>query len=146
MKKLVNTSKKGQKIVSIFGVIEFDADGVAEVDDRVADALTELKGYFIGEVTVKSTETPQNATNNASEEVAQTTDETPAEVDENPSENENTDGVAEEEQTTDETLSEEKLNQLTVPELKKLAIEKGCDVTGLSKKVDFITAIMSLAE
>lgn len=125
MKQLINLSKKNQKIVSIFGTIAFNSEGIAEVEDAVADTLSTLKGY-----TVKGAETPQNGSKPDAQELNQ-------EV--SPKSSEDTSEVV----VTTEYSSEE-LNSKTVPELRKLAISLGCDVTGLSKKVDFISAITAV--
>lgn len=137
--KLMNLRYAGKKLNTGFGTIEFNEAGVAEVEDVVANALTELRGFSVQEDNSEE-QAEEISTEEGSQESEQENagDET---EDEEPSE----DGDEEEseEEDSDETYSEEELDKLTVPQLKKIAAEKGINTKDLTKKGQLISAILA---
>ena len=137
--KLMNLRYAGKKLTTGFGTIEFNEAGVAEVEDVVANALAELRGFSVQEDNSEeqSEEIPTEEDSQESEQEnaeEETEDEEPSEDE---TEEESEDGESE------ETYSEEELDKLTVPQLKKIAAEKGINTKDLTKKGQLISAILA---
>lgn len=121
--KLLNSRYAGKKLVTGFGTIEFDEAGVAKVEEAAANALAKLKGFSVQE-------------DDSEEEM----EETPAEEDSDETEQESDVEDAEDEDSEDYT--EEELDKLTVPQLRKIANERGINTKDLTKKSQLIAAIL----
>lgn len=137
--KLMNLRYAGKKLNTGFGTIEFNEAGVAEVEDVVANALAELRGFSVqednSEEQAEEIPTEEGSQESEQENAGEETE------DEEPSE----DGDEEESEDEDseETYSEEELDKLTVPQLKKIAAEKGINTKDLTKKGQLISAILA---
>ena len=137
--KLMNLRYAGKKLNTGFGTIEFNEAGVAEVEDVVANALAELRGFSVqednSEEQAEEVPTEEGSQESEQENAGEETE------DEEPSE----DGDEEEseEEDSDEAYSEEELDKLTVPQLKKIAAEKGINTKDLTKKGQLISAILA---
>lgn len=137
--KLMNLRYAGKKLVTGFGTIEFNEAGVAEVEDVVADALSELRGFSVqGDNSEEQSE--EISTDENSQEFEQPEDAEDSNEDE-PSDEEGE--MDESEDDSDESYSEEELDKLTVPQLKKIAAEKGINIKDLTKKGQLISAILA---
>lgn len=142
--KLMNLRYAGKKLNTGFGTIEFNEAGVAEVEDVVANALAELRGFSVQEDNSEeqAEEIPTEEGSQESEQEnagEETEDEEPSEDgDEEESEDEDS-----EDEDSEETYSEEELDKLTVPQLKKIAAEKGINTKDLTKKGQLISAILA---
>lgn len=121
--KLLNSRYAGKKLVTGFGTIEFDEAGVAKVEEAAANALAKLKGFSVQE-------------DDSEEEM----EETPAEEDFDETEQESDVEDAEDEDSEDYT--EEELDKLTVPQLRKIANERDINTKDLTKKSQLIAAIL----
>lgn len=137
--KLMNLRYAGKKLVTGYGTIEFDEAGIAEVEDVVADALSELRGFSVqednSEEQAEEVSTEDNSQETEQENNAEDSNEDePSDEEEEP---------AEDEDDSDESYSEEELDKLTVPQLKKIATEKGINTKDLTKKGQLISAILA---
>lgn len=69
MVKLINKSLKNKPLVTKWGKVQFDAEGVAEVNEEVAEMLTQLNGYSVeGEDSTSDDSKQQNNENNSPDE------------------------------------------------------------------------------
>ena len=147
--KLMNLRYAGKKLNTGFGTIEFNEAGVAEVEDVVANALAELRGFSVQEDNSEeqAEEIPTEEGSQESEQEnagEETEDEEPSEDgDEEESEDEDSEDEDSEDEDSEETYSEEELDKLTVPQLKKIAAEKGINTKDLTKKGQLISAILA---
>lgn len=137
--KLMNLRYAGKKLNTGFGTIEFNEAGVAEVEDVVANALAELRGF-----SVQEDNSEEQAEEISTEEDSQESEQENA-VEETEGEEPSEDEAEEEseDEDSDETYSEEELDKLTVPQLKKIAAEKGINTKDLTKKGQLISAILA---
>ena len=123
--KLMNLKYAGKKLTTGFGTIEFNELGIAEVEDTVADTLVELQGFSVQK-----------------EELDEDTKEISPEEDSQKFEQENPVEDKELEEDSEE-YTEEELDKLTVPQLKKIANEMGVNTKDLTKKNQLISAILA---
>lgn len=137
--KLMNLRYAGKKLNTGFGTIEFNEAGVAEVEDVVANALAELRGFSVQEDNSEE-QAEEISTEEGSQESEQ---ENAGEETEDEEPSEDGDEEESEEEDSDETYSEEELDKLTVPQLKKIAAEKGINTKDLTKKGQLISAILA---
>ena len=145
MSKIVNTTLKGQGVMTAFGRVEFNDEGISgEVSDELRDAIICLEGYSVldeeesktGEdaVTEPGVDKLPPEGENAQEEQSKGVE------DENPDENEKSeDGKNSEKDEKSEEIEFEKMN---VPQLKKYAKENGIDLMGASKKDEILPIIL----
>lgn len=137
--KLMNLRYAGKKLNTGFGTIEFNEAGVAEVEDVVANALAELRGFSVQEDNSEE-QAEEISTEEGSQESEQ---ENAGEETEDEEPSEDGDEEESEEEDSDEIYSEEELDKLTVPQLKKIAAEKGINTKDLTKKGQLISAILA---
>ena len=134
MSKITNLRLKGKKLVTSYGTISFDANGVTDVPEELAKELLEIKGFEPEEETKdfgqKTEDKPQVGNSSTDEETTQKNDESTQE-DENQDEPEETSA----EETPD-------FESLTVPQLKKYAKEHDIDLMGANKKDEIIPLIV----
>ena len=124
MKKLINLLFAGKSVNTSEGIITFDDKGVSVLEDEIADAFKNVKGFAV----------ENDAENNDDND-----DEKDSDKEENPSEN--NDNASEDDE--DDSVEDDSIDfkSLTVPALKKYARENGIDITGLEKKDQIIEAI-----
>lgn len=137
--KLMNLRYAGKKLNTGFGTIEFNEAGVAEVEDVVANALAELRGFSVQEDNSEE-QAEEILTEEGSQESEQ---ENAGEETEDEEPSEDGDEEESEDEDSEETYSEEELDKLTVPQLKKIAAEKGINTKDLTKKGQLISAILA---
>ena len=127
MSKIFNGNNKGQSIATAIGLISFDENGIAEVnDEEMAEKLLQLDGYKRpdGEGAPKQ---PQSEPKKA-------------EVENNSSEEENVE--EEKSEGEGEELTEEVLTTKNVPQLRKIAKDNDIDLNGATKKDEIIAIIL----
>lgn len=49
MSKIINERYKGKNLVTSFGILQFDMDGIAEVEEEFVGKLLELKGFSLAQ-------------------------------------------------------------------------------------------------
>lgn len=120
MSKIFNEALASAKLTTSLGEVEFDNNGVAEVEDEEFVAgLLKLKGFALADGSVP----------NAVEEVEQENDEEPAAV--------------ESDEDAGEELSEEILNGKNIMQLKKIAKDNNIELSGANKKDEIISIILA---
>lgn len=139
MVTLKSDKLRNQNLVSAYGKVTFDENGLAVVDDALGENLSKLHGYHIigEENSSDDTEFTQE------EEIVQeevTSEESIPETKEDSVEQED-DSETEETEETEEDGSED-LSTLNVPQLKKYAKDHGIDVTGLTKRQELLDKII----
>lgn len=136
MSKIFNNRLKGKQLATSQGLIQFNAEGVADIsNEELVEKLLELKGYTLVEGSEKSSENP---------------DKTPK-VEKTSDEKENTQKNDEDDSKSDEENNEEKVVETTfipeelegknVAQLKKIAKDNNIDLQGATKS-DEIKAII----
>lgn len=146
MSKIFNNRLKGKQLATSQGLIQFNAEGVADIsNEELVEKLLELKGYTLVEGSEKSSENPDKTSKvektSDEEENTQKNDEDDSKSDE---ENDNTE---EEDETKndaedDGVWTEEKLAAIkNVAQLKKIAKDNNIDLQGATKS-DEIKAII----
>ena len=119
MSKIVNIQLKNKKLTSSFGTFSFDQNGEANVPEEAFNEFIQLKGFF----SVDAQDSEQSAEVPLTSDNVSPTEETSQEIPET-------------------SFSEEELEKLTVPQLKKIAREHGIDLTDASKKDEIIPLIL----
>lgn len=123
MSKIFNEALASAKLTTSLGEVEFNNNGVADVEDEEFVAgLLKLKGFALADGSVP------NAVED-SEEVEQESEEEPAAVESN-------EGAGEE-------LSEEVLNGKNIMQLKKIAKDNNIELSGANKKDEIISIILA---
>ena len=123
MSKIFNEALASAKLTTSLGEVEFNNNGVADVEDEEFVAgLLKLKGFALADGSVP------NAVED-SEEVEQESEEEPAAV-------ESDEGAGEE-------LSEEVLNGKNIMQLKKIAKDNNIELSGANKKDEIISIILA---
>ena len=150
MSKIFNDNHKGKSIVTAIGLISFDENGIAEVnDEEMVEKLLQLDGYKrpegeeISDQT-KQSEQPQNEIkqpevkdNSSEEQSTQENDEEALDDEEEVDEEE-----VDEEKVEGEELTEEVLIAKNVPQLRKIAKDNSIDLNGATKKDEIIAIIL----
>lgn len=124
MSKIFNEALANARLTTSLGEVEFDNNGVANVEDEEFVAgLLKLKGFALADGSVP------NAVEDSVEEVEQENEEEPAAV-----ESDEDDG---------EELSEEVLNGKNIMQLKKIAKDNNIELSGANKKDEIISIILA---
>ena len=146
MSKIFNGNHKGKSIATAIGLISFDENGIAEVDDEeMVEKLLQLDGYERPEGEEVS-EQPKQSEHHQNEAKQ-------PEVKENSSGGENTQENDEdnsddekekvgEEKSEGEELTEEVLTTKNVPQLRKIAKDNNIDLNGATKKDEIVAIIL----
>lgn len=122
MSKIFNEALASAKLTTSLGEVEFDNNGVADVDDEEFVAgLLKLKGFALADGNMP------NAVEDSVEEVEQENEEEPVESDED----------------AGEDLSEEVLNGKNIMQLKKIAKDNNIELSGANKKDEIISIILA---
>lgn len=121
---LKNTAFANKSLVTAYGKIEFNENGISEVKDFVAKKLANLKGF-----TVEESDENLEVEEVVEEETTEEVEEIEEELDE----------VEENEKTS---VTREELEALTVKQLEKFAKENEIDLAGATKKADIISVIL----
>ena len=125
MSKIFNEALASAKLTTSLGEVEFDNNGVAEVEDEEFVAgLLKLKGFTLADGNM-----PQPVEDNSVEEVEQEAEEEPAAV--------------ESDEDAGEDLSEEVLNGKNIMQLKKIAKDNNIELSGANKKDEIISIILA---
>lgn len=123
MSKVINLSMKNRKMVTSFGQFEFDSEGVVDIPEDHVQSILDIPGFN----PVEGIKIPdQETTKIPSVETSSAEVETDQEIDE----------------STEETDLAEKLDKLTVPQLKKYAKDHDIDIMGATKKDEIIPLIL----
>jgi hypothetical protein len=131
MKKLINKLQAGKSMSTSFGVINFNNDGIAEVEDNVADSLKVLNNFFVeGEQKQEEPEQEKPAEHSDGENAQ--------EAPENNPEEETQAGDSEEETDSKEAGEQVDYSQMDYAQLKQAATDKGLDFKNNAKKSDLI--------
>ena len=130
MSKIMNLRMKGKRLVTAFGLIQFDSNGVVDLPEEQAEEFLKMKGFESAEETKNS---EQETTNEPPVVNSSTEEENKQKNDEDKQEDENQDESAEE--TPD-------FDKMTVPQLKKYAKEHDIDLMGANKKDEIIPLII----
>ena len=149
MSKIFNNRLKGKKLATSKGLIQFDANGIADIpDEELVTKLLELKGYE------KAEDDSQDAQDGKKESETEntTTQEEKHEFEASgqPEEDSSSESTPEEVEQAEETEPEEtettpygeELLEKNVPQLKKIAKEKGIDLNGANKKDEIIAILL----
>lgn len=124
MSKIFNEALASAKLTTSLGEVEFDNNGVADVEDEEFVAgLLKLKGFALADGSVP------NAVEDSVEEVEQENEEEPAAV--------------ESDEDAGEELSEEVLNGKNIMQLKKIAKDNNIELSGANKKDEIISIILA---
>lgn len=124
MSKIFNEALASAKLTTSLGEVEFDNNGVANVEDEEFVAgLLKLKGFTLADGSVP------NAVEDSVEEVEQENEEEPAAV--------------ESDEDAGEDLSEEILNGKNIMQLKKIAKDNNIELSGANKKDEIISIILA---
>lgn len=124
MSKIFNEALASAKLTTSLGEVEFDNNGVADVDDEEFVAgLLKLKGFTLADGSVP------NAVEDSVEEVEQENEEEPAAV--------------ESDEDAGEELSEDVLNGKNIMQLKKIAKDNNIELSGANKKDEIISIILA---
>lgn len=122
MSKIFNEALASAKLTTSLGEVEFDNNGVANVDDEEFVAgLLKLKGFALADGNMP------NAVEDSVEEVEQEAEEEPVESDED----------------AGEELSEDVLNGKNIMQLKKIAKDNNIELSGANKKDEIISIILA---
>ena len=123
MSKIFNEALASAKLTTSLGEVEFDNNGVANVEDEEFVAgLLKLKGFTLADGSV-----PKAVEDDSVEEVEQEAEEEPVESDED----------------AGEDLSEEVLNGKNIMQLKKIAKDNNIELSGANKKDEIISIILA---
>lgn len=123
MSKIFNEALANAKLTTSLGEVEFDNNGVAEVEDEEFVAgLLKLKGFALADGNMP------NAVEDSVEEVEQEAEEEPA---------------VESDEDAGEDLSEEVLNGKNIMQLKKIAKDNNIELSGANKKDEIISIILA---
>ena len=123
MSKIFNEALANAKLTTSLGEVEFDNNGVANVEDEEFVAgLLKLKGFTLADGNM-----PNAVENDSVEEVEQEAEEEPVESDE----------------YAGEELSEEVLNGKNIMQLKKIAKDNNIELSGANKKDEIISIILA---
>lgn len=130
MALLKNKKLANKFVITAYGKIQFSAEGIADVEDSVAEKLATLKDYeLVGAENHDEVKKPEEAVDEQKEdEVVDETD-------------------SDEEEIIDEEYEEEvdlkaELEAMNVKQLEKYAKENDIDLNGATKKADIISAIL----
>ena len=124
MSKIFNEALASAKLTTSLGEVEFDNNGVADVEDEEFVAgLLKLKGFSLADGSVP------NAVEDSVEEVEQEAEEEPAAV--------------ESDEDAGEDLSEDVLNGKNIMQLKKIAKDNNIELSGANKKDEIISIILA---
>ena len=124
MSKIFNEALAGAKLTTSLGEVEFDNNGVANVEDEEFVAgLLKLKGFTLADGNMPK------AVEDSVEEVEQENEEEPAAV--------------ESDEDAGEELSEEVLNGKNIMQLKKIAKDNNIELSGANKKDEIISIILA---
>lgn len=124
MSKIFNEALANAKLTTSLGEVEFDNNGVADVEDEEFVAgLLKLKGFTLADGNMP------NAVEDSVEEVEQENDEEPAAV--------------ESDEDAGEELSEDVLNGKNIMQLKKIAKDNNIELSGANKKDEIISIILA---
>lgn len=127
MSKIFNEALASAKLTTSLGEVEFDNNGVADIEDEEFVAgLLKLKGFTLADGSVP------NAVEDSVEEVEQEAEEEPAAV--------------ESDEDAGEELSEEVLNGKNIMQLKKIAKDNNIELSGANKKDEIISIILASKE
>lgn len=151
MSKVFNNRLKGKQLATSIGLIQFDANGVADIaDEEMVEKLLELKGYSLAEEGENSaqnlekdseTEKTSPEEKNTQENDENTSEDVQDEEDKAEDKSEEVEGDSED--AADEgAWTEEKLANKNVPQLKKIAKDNNIDLNGASKKDEIIAIIL----
>lgn len=125
MSKIFNEALASAKLTTSLGEVEFDNNGVADVEDEeFVSGLLKLKGFTLADGSV-----PNVVEDNSVEEVEQENKEEPAAV--------------ESDEDAGEELSEEVLNGKNIMQLKKIAKDNNIELSGANKKDEIISIILA---
>lgn len=151
MSKIFNNRLKGKQLATSQGLIQFNAEGVADIsNEELVEKLLELKGYTLVEGSEKSSEnpdkTPKVEKTSDEKENTQKNDEDDSksgEGNDNAEDEEKNDSDEEDETKNDDGVwTEEKLAAIkNVAQLKKIAKDNNIDLQGATKS-DEIKAII----
>lgn len=151
MSKVFNNRLKGKQLATSIGLIQFDANGVADIaDEEMVEKLLELKGYSLAE---EGENSAQNLEKDSETEKTSPEEKNTQENDENTSEDvqDEEDKVEDKSEEVEGDLedaadegawTEEKLANKNVPQLKKIAKDNNIDLNGASKKDEIIAIIL----
>ena len=134
MKKLINMLFAGKSINTSKGELTFDKDGACMLEDEVADAFKNIKGFVVENDTENNDKVDDGKSYDKTVNTAENNGNAPDGDKEDPeggSTDEN-DGV--------------NLDSLSVLSLKKYAKEQGIDITGLSTKETILKAIKEVEQ
>lgn len=141
MSKIYNGRHKGSSIATSIGIITFDANGIADVDDEeMVEKLLQLDGYERpdseeADKQPEQSEQPQNETKQPAAEENSSEEENDQKNDESTSEDEK-------EKADSEELTEEVLTTKNVPQLRKIAKDNNIDLNGATKKDEIVAIIL----
>lgn len=159
MKKLINMLFAGKSINTSKGELTFDKDGACVLEDEVADAFKNVKGFVVendaenndnaddekgSDDTVTTPENNSNAADGDKEDSADGSEnETDAEDDDTDTDEDDTETPddKDDESDADDAADDINLDSLSVPSLKKYAKDNGIDITGLTTKEPILKAI-----
>lgn len=129
LSKIINKLQAGKSIVTSFGSVSFNDQGEANVELEVANKLCELNGFSMvrDNTEAEPTEEPIIKSND----------------DYNTEELENETELKDIDESDDIGITEEELNKLTAAQLKKIAVDNGINVKNLTRRDQFIAAIMN---
>lgn len=152
MVRLVSKTMKNRPLVTKWGKIQFDAQGVAEVEDEVGEKLSQLDGYSLeGEDSTPDDSKQQDNEDTTSDE--QKNDDSQKENSEQESDDEESTVEDEEESTTDDEAGadaqgdEEKpdLSGMNVAQLRKFAKDNNIEIPAGVTKRDAILEVINKA-
>lgn len=124
MSKIFNEALASAKLTTSLGEVEFDNNGVADVEDEEFVAgLLKLKGFTLADGSV----------HNAVED--DSVDEVEQEAEE--------ETVVESDEDAGEELSEEFLNGKNIMQLKKIAKDNNIELSGANRKDEIISIILA---
>lgn len=130
MSKIMNLRMKEKRLVTAFGLIQFDSDGIVDLPEDQAEEFLKLAGFE----SVKEIKNSEQKTTNEPPVINSSTDEENKQKnDKNKQEDENQDEPAK------EILD---FDKMTVLQLKKYAKEHDIDLMGANKKDEIIPLIV----
>lgn len=127
MSKILNLRMKGKQLVTSFGILQFDANGITDLPEEQAKELLSIKGFELADDTLKNFDSKSTESLPVINPSAE--DENTQEGDENTQEDEPS------EETSD-------FDKMTVPQLKKYAKDHNIDLMGANKKDEIIPLIV----
>ena len=127
MKKLINMLFAGKSINTSKGKLTFDKDGACVLEDEVADAFKDVKGFIIENNDNDHDEENSDKTVNAAENSSNATG--------------GIEGDFEDKTDTESITGGVDLDSLSVPSLKKYAKDNGIDIAGLTTKEPILKVI-----